>query len=666
METYVNGKAAIKRLIAGLMIMGIIATGCSDQADTTSSGLSAQESAQVESTADDGGNGASDADNADTADIEVVATTVPEEATDTAEAEEEIGKATDVEVFGLASHGGGSQVEINRIEYNPSGNTIVHGTFLNGMHWDTSSVEFDEERTTVLFDDTGATYPLIEGWEIDFELFRGDRVPFSLVFESPAESAQFVGVELNNRPDDEQDGDERSPGFVVPATMDFRNGDTRPPLPDGLSLEDVKVHPSQVNFAVRGVGFSETNIALGFTFTNAGTFSSSLDDNTPTSIIEDDLGNIYRLQHGPGDELISIREGEIASGVLVFGGRIHPDATSISFTLTPDGEVDADADDPRFDFGPWQLDGTFEAPREFESVVPADNIVHPNGLDVTVHRIDFETSRSVVELTAINNIVDGEKRDKHLNKATAPAYLGDDLGNRYPIEELIDRDALSPTPGEGIEGRFTFSGRIDPNATQITLHFNNDADPDAFAVDTIWPEFTFGPYPIELGAAEVAEVAVPTNFGSYSEVNFGEIEVSEVAQVQILVSEFDGILIPGGVQLTLPEGILFDVAKADLRPEARETIDKLLEILDFYEGDPITILGHTDSDGSDDYNLDLSQRRATSVVDALANGGIPSSLLSADARGESQPVADNGTPEGRQENRRVEVQIMTDKGLPGQ
>lgn len=663
MNTLRTSQVRSLRLLSALLTIILVASACSSQAETTSSGASAVDVEQtetiVEQTGDeldtDPGDAAEEVDESDKE-------REPEEP-DAAAAS----KTTDVEVFGLASHGGGSQVRINRIESVPGKTTTVHGTFLYGRSWqDRLDVDFTNESTTALIDDTGARYGLIEGWELD-ELYRGDSTTFSLVFESPSETAQFLGLELDDKPNDEQDQGELSPGFVIPATMDFRNGDQQPALPAGLAIEDVRVHPSEVDFVVEGVGFSETNIAVGFVFTNGGTFVSWFDDNTPSTFLEDDLGNVYRIQPpatSDGDaEIFSIREGEFLSGVMVFGGRIHPDATSLTFTMNAEGESNFDADRPRFDFGPWPLDGSFEAPTRFASLTPEANNVHPNGVDLTIRRIDFEANRSVVDLIAINNGDGGA----HLNKAGAPVYLIDDLGNRYEIEELTpaDRDALSPDEGKGIEGRFTFAGRIDPQATELTIRFNDDSDPDAFSTDTIWPEFTFGPFALERDTTATVEVSVPTDFGQYSVVNFGEVAISESGEVQILISEFDGILIPGGVQLTLPEGILFDVAKAELRPEAGETIEKLLEILDFYEGDPVTILGHTDSDGSDDYNLDLSQRRATSVVDALAAGGVPSSLLDTDARGETQPVADNGTAEGRQENRRVEVQIMTDKGLPG-
>jgi outer membrane protein OmpA-like peptidoglycan-associated protein len=118
-----------------------------------------------------------------------------------------------------------------------------------------------------------------------------------------------------------------------------------------------------------------------------------------------------------------------------------------------------------------------------------------------------------------------------------------------------------------------------------------------------------------------------------------------------------------GIKVTFASGILFDVNKSDLRPEAKENIVKLAEILNKYPDTNILIEGHTDSDGAEEYNQKLSERRAGSVSYFLAQNSVLSSRVTTMGYGESQPVADNATTEGKQANRRVEVAIMANDKL---
>ena len=102
-------------------------------------------------------------------------------------------------------------------------------------------------------------------------------------------------------------------------------------------------------------------------------------------------------------------------------------------------------------------------------------------------------------------------------------------------------------------------------------------------------------------------------------------------------------------------GILFDVDRADLRPGSGQVLDTIATILKSDSGLRLEVAGHTDSNGSAIRNRELSLERARAVVDALALYGIDRSRLMARGYGPDQPVADNATEEGRQQNRRVEL-----------
>jgi outer membrane protein OmpA-like peptidoglycan-associated protein len=111
-----------------------------------------------------------------------------------------------------------------------------------------------------------------------------------------------------------------------------------------------------------------------------------------------------------------------------------------------------------------------------------------------------------------------------------------------------------------------------------------------------------------------------------------------------------------GLVLTLGD-VLFTTGRADLKPGAAGNLNKLVTFLDKYPDRSVSIQGYTDSVGSEDYNQRLSERRADSVKSYLAGQGISSIRLSTVGKGRSDPVADNDSAAGRQQNRRVEVII---------
>ena len=118
-----------------------------------------------------------------------------------------------------------------------------------------------------------------------------------------------------------------------------------------------------------------------------------------------------------------------------------------------------------------------------------------------------------------------------------------------------------------------------------------------------------------------------------------------------------------GIDVTFDSGILFGFDKSDLNANAKTNIAKLGEVLNKYPDTRLTIQGHTDSKGDDNYNRDLSSRRANAVRDYLIANGVKGGRLNTTAYGESAPIATNDTEEGRAKNRRVEVVIVADDNL---
>ncbi|MBR6673957.1 MAG: OmpA family protein, partial [Mailhella sp.] len=94
-----------------------------------------------------------------------------------------------------------------------------------------------------------------------------------------------------------------------------------------------------------------------------------------------------------------------------------------------------------------------------------------------------------------------------------------------------------------------------------------------------------------------------------------------------------------------------------LRPGLNAELDRVAQVLAAYPQTTLLVAGHTDSTGSEEYNMKLSQQRADSVKNALVLRGVAAQRISAVGYGEGQPIADNDTEFGRQQNRRVEVRI---------
>ncbi|HEY2510094.1 MAG TPA: OmpA family protein [Polyangiaceae bacterium] len=120
---------------------------------------------------------------------------------------------------------------------------------------------------------------------------------------------------------------------------------------------------------------------------------------------------------------------------------------------------------------------------------------------------------------------------------------------------------------------------------------------------------------------------------------------------------------PRGMVITLEGSVLFASGKSDLLPAAQAKLSQVADVLANQDKDSrIRVEGYTDSQGSVSFNQDLSQRRADAVRGYLAAHGIAADRLSAEGFGPGKPVADNASPEGRADNRRVEIVVEPPKG----
>lgn len=118
-----------------------------------------------------------------------------------------------------------------------------------------------------------------------------------------------------------------------------------------------------------------------------------------------------------------------------------------------------------------------------------------------------------------------------------------------------------------------------------------------------------------------------------------------------------------GIKITFESGLFFDVDKAVVKNPSKEELAQLATILNKYPDTHILLEGHTDSTGSEEHNLDLSRQRAQAVANYLASRNVMETRFTIMGYGEDQPLANNDTSDGRQQNRRVEVAIYANNQL---
>lgn len=136
---------------------------------------------------------------------------------------------------------------------------------------------------------------------------------------------------------------------------------------------------------------------------------------------------------------------------------------------------------------------------------------------------------------------------------------------------------------------------------------------------------------------------------------------AQTTELRRQMEELQAVNTDRGMVMTLGD-VLFATGKADLAPGAAERLDKLAQFMHRYTDRTLLVEGHTDAQGTDANNLLLSERRAESVKVYLIIQSVESSRITTVGRGKDAPVADNATPEGRQQNRRVEIVIRNGAG----
>ena len=151
--------------------------------------------------------------------------------------------------------------------------------------------------------------------------------------------------------------------------------------------------------------------------------------------------------------------------------------------------------------------------------------------------------------------------------------------------------------------------------------------------------------------------------GGSAGVLIGRNMDKQAAEIEKNVKNAEVQRVGEGIKITFDSGILFQTNSSTLKSQARQNVEELAVTLKTNPETNILIEGHTDSDGTDEYNMRLSERRAEAVSNYLKTLGVSGSRLTTRGYGESQPIADNSASGGKQANRRVEIAVIANENM---
>ncbi len=110
--------------------------------------------------------------------------------------------------------------------------------------------------------------------------------------------------------------------------------------------------------------------------------------------------------------------------------------------------------------------------------------------------------------------------------------------------------------------------------------------------------------------------------------------------------------------LVMPGNVTFDTNSSQVRPQFEDVLESVALVVEEFDKTLLEVTGHTDSTGSDSYNMQLSEQRANAVANHLRRHDVSADRILTQGYGENRPIANNSTPEGRQQNRRVEIVLV--------
>ena len=279
------------------------------------------------------------------------------------------------------------------------------------------------------------------------------------------------------------------------------------------------------------------------------------------------------------------------------------------------------------------------------------------------------SAEGVVITGVVDTAAAGERIAEHLSSSTEinVDYSFDVIGNRTPsFDASADGDSIR------LNGELASRSSVDAVMTAVEGNYsaveNNlvvagvQAPPWAEAL----PELIFS-----VGTWDKWQAEIVGGSGTFSGLGPSSAEVAKLKN-RVLPNlgidwddssvEVDPNALAAELTSAVAGTITFETASAILDDESTNVLDGVADALLANPSTRVIVEGHTDSQGSEDVNLTLSENRAQTVVDYLINAGVAADRLSAAGFGESRPVAENGTPIGRAQNRRIEFVVPAEEG----
>ncbi len=290
-----------------------------------------------------------------------------------------------------------------------------------------------------------------------------------------------------------------------------------------------------------------------------------------------------------------------------------------------------------------------EAGKAFDAAQKAD------GWEETVHRAYLAEKKSLIAI-AIAERKKAERETEALGKETAEVLLQKREGEAK-LAKMEAEEALRLAQEKAFEAQRA-TEQAETRARQVEAA-RKEAEARARQVEAARLQAEMKAREAEAKARE----AYAARLVAQEEAARAAKAQAEAEQLAREISELKAQLTERGVVLTIGD-VLFAVDRATLSPRATRSVEKLADFLKKHPKRRVLIEGFTDITGSDEYNLALSQRRAEAVEERLVSLGIDTGRITSKGYGKKYPVADNDTPEGRQQNRRVEVVILNEGVAP--
>lgn len=292
-------------------------------------------------------------------------------------------------------------------------------------------------------------------------------------------------------------------------------------------------------------------------------------------------------------------------------------------------------------------------------------VAHPSAVVLQLLSIGASGERVVVQARVMN----GRDREVLLNGGNEKSYLLTASGEKLLLVPPTANETLAIPAGQVMDLALVFAGKL-PGDGKATLVLNENGDADGLYASRPKFQLPLGAAP---GGGAVPEATALSNMrpvpasslqagsGAGSSLGSGGQATSDLRTVEALKSELGAQQTERGTVVSLASDVTFDFDKASLRDNAKPTLDRLAELIKASPAGAISIEGHTDAKGDDDYNKRLSEQRAAAVKEYLVGKGIDAAKLTTIGLGELRPVAPNAAADGgddeagRQRNRRVEV-----------